>query len=510
MDGITKKIESEVEAVRQREREKLFTADKTENKQQEAEFTYACCQRAEQGDAELYACHFRGRFLYVCEWGVFLRWAGHHWQEDIEQLALAAVSDIADIYDAENWRLLVEQKKAEAESDEGAAALINRKRKELRAKARKLRTEKGRQACLKFVATIPHMFVKAEQLDYKPYFLAFNNGVVDLKTGKFSSGRQEDFLLKAVPHEWQGLNTPAIQWYKFLLRTFDRNKEMVRFLQRLLGLGIIGKVIEHLFIIFFGAGRNGKDIIQAAVVHALGPLAGVIQAAMLMNTGVKNASAPSPEIMSLQGRRLVFASESAEDGSFSVNNIKLFTGGGMLTGRRPHDRQETSFLPAHTLFLHTNHKARASAHDFAFWARAIEIDFPLSFVDDPKAPNERKADKHLLEKLLPEAAGILAWMVRGCLMYQQTGLQVPVSVRESTEQYRREEDRLADFLEACTLPDETAEVAGPDLYAVFEEWHSKNVSKRVPTTHKFNKLLSLKHSKFKRGGNIYFSGLRLS
>ena len=85
------------------------------------------------------------------------------------------------------------------------------------------------------------------------------------------------------------------------------------------------------------------------------------------------------------------------------------------------------------------------------------IPFNFSFVDrEPTAPNERRADKHLLDKLKTEAPGILAWIIRGCLKYQQMGLCPPEKVRAATEEYRRSEDLLADFLEECCHTEDAA------------------------------------------------------
>ena len=59
---------------------------------------------------------------------------------------------------------------------------------------------------------------------------------------------------------------------------------------------------------------------------------------------------------------------------------------------------------------------------------------------------EAEQDPRLREKLLAELPGILAWMVRGCLEYQQGGLATPESIREACQEYRNEEDAIGGFL----------------------------------------------------------------
>ena len=117
-----------------------------------------------------------------------------------------------------------------------------------------------------------------------------------------------------------------------------------------------------------------------------------------------------------------------------------------IIARHLHDKRMTRFTPTHKLILMSNSMPDAPMSDFAFWERILLIPFNFSFVDrEPTAPNERRADKHLLDKLKMEAPGILAWIIRGCLKYQQMGLCPPEKVRAATEEYRRSEDLLATF-----------------------------------------------------------------
>jgi putative DNA primase/helicase len=56
-------------------------------------------------------------------------------------------------------------------------------------------------------------------------------------------------------------------------------------------------------------------------------------------------------------------------------------------------------------------------------------------------------DTDLLEKMKAELPGILAWIVRGTNLYLEEGLSdnVPDSVQEATDEYRKDSDRLGGF-----------------------------------------------------------------
>jgi hypothetical protein len=62
------------------------------------DFILKCLKANRIGDAMIFNALHREKFVYVKRWGRFLRWAGHHWQEDIMETALAAVEDVCSAY----------------------------------------------------------------------------------------------------------------------------------------------------------------------------------------------------------------------------------------------------------------------------------------------------------------------------------------------------------------------------------------------------------------------------
>ena len=98
----------------------------------------------------------------------------------------------------------------------------------------------------------------------------------------------------------------------------------------------------------------------------------------------------------------------------------------------------------------------------------------MRFVERPKAPNERQADPSLKEQLGGERSGILAWLVRGCLAFQQQGLAVPSLITLATEKYRDEEDTILHFLNECCLLRPEASVKASMLYEEYKAWCEQN------------------------------------
>ena len=215
------------------------------------------------------------------------------------------------------------------------------------------------------------------------------------------------------------------------------------------------------------------------------------------------SGAPAPHLCDLQGKRLVWGSETRQGDKLNIAQIKLLSGGGEISTRQLHGRQY-SFTPTHKLLLMTNYKPHADARDQAFWSRACLIEFGIRFVTHPHAPHERQADPRLKDKLKEERSGILAWLVRGCLAWQQQGLAIPTSISLATEKYRDEEDRILHFLtERCVLRPEVW-VKASVLYEVYKAWCEENQFGRGMNATLFGNEIGKRFAK-KRGntGMIY-------
>jgi len=99
--------------------------------------------------------------------------------------------------------------------------------------------------------------------------------------------------------------------------------------------------------------------------------------------------------------------------------------------------------------------------------------------------------------------------VRGCIKWQERGLDPPEVIREKTEEYRSDEDDLGKFIEECCHIDPTARVQASELYDAFKDWWEGHVSKKsIPSQRKFGKLMKDRFEKVK-SGTFYYVGLRL-
>ena len=202
--------------------------------------------------------------------------------------------------------------------------------------------------------------------------------MIELNTGNFREGKPDEYIKTIAPIDWKGIDEPAPYWEKFIRDIFDNKKELIEYNQRLLGYCISGLTVEHIVVILWGKGRNGKGTLFEVLKVILGDLIKPIQAEMLLRQPIpKNSASPSSDIMSLIGKRLVWASESDEGRQLDIGKVKWLSGGDTLTGRHPHGKREITFTPTHKLFLATNHKPHVPADEYAAWERISLIPFAL-------------------------------------------------------------------------------------------------------------------------------------
>ena len=476
-------------------------------------FVLDCLRANRVGDARLYNTLHRGKFVFINRWGRFLRWGGHHWKEDMNNgEALAEVEAVNEEYLRVMANLADEM--AGAVKDEKKA--LESQREALHKRVFLLRDKSGRDRLLDCTHTIRDpLSIDGEELDKQPYLLAFKNGVVDLRSGDFRPGRPDDYILNACPIEWSDLKARADEWEEFLLSCHDGDKEMVAFLQRVLGYGVMGARDDHYWFVFYGArGRNGKDTLFKVLGETLGhDLAGVIPTELLLETKMpRNPSAPSPDIMSLRGKRIAVAAEAEDKQRMAMAKIKTLTGGGNIQGRGLQDKLLTTWKPTHLLFLHTNEIPRAKADDDAFWSRLLAVPWRVRFVDDPTTPDERKRDPKMEQKLLQNLPGIAAWLVRGALEYQAQGLNPPATVLSCTKEQRDSMDDVGMFLaECCELEvaeagrEPSTRIGATELLDAFNWWfHKDRDASYSYSSKRLGEIMTKKRiARKKSGGNIY-------
>lgn len=469
-----------------------------------------CFRLNERGDGMLFAAAHRKKAVYVKKLALWLYWAGNHWKIDEQDLHINSVENIAQLYEsyADTLRERADElrrldKNAEAKI---LTALVNNYKKRIN----KLRSLKGAKTCTDYAHRIgdDSLSIIGEEIDQKPLLLACKNCVVNLATGDVAESRPDDYILNAVNVEWKGINEPCPTWEKFFDEIHQSDDEIKRLVHSMLGYAITGLRTEHFLGCFIGEGRNGKGTMFETVRNIIGDLGWSISPELLLEQRHNRTSAgPSPDLYSLMGRRMVIASETDEGARISTSQVKRLTGGDTIKTRSPHDKYEINFRSTHKLFLYSQYPPHGLARDYAMAKRLLYITYALKFVDDPSEPNERQRDLDLPDKLESEASGILAWLVRGALIWKADGgLKPPDKVRAAVDAQRKQDDVIFQFFEdslEADAPDQFLKFN--DVFEKFKKFYLDTVSedlRYLPSKKKFSKWFNDHDCKTdKRGGD---------
>jgi putative DNA primase/helicase len=392
--------------------------------------------RTDDGNALRFVDTYPGQLCWIPEKGTWASWNGHQWDADNGNAkAIELAKALA--------RSLPEDDKADE------------------AHKKKSLSRNGITNMIELARTSPTFYTPLADFDADPWMLNTPAGPVNLHTGTITKPDPKRRFLRATSIA-PDTSLPHPVWDRFLDETFTGDTHMISFIQRLLGLSLIGEVREQIFPFMHGAGANGKTTLLNAVQHILGRgstgYSSNIQAEVLL----ASASNRHPtEIADLAGVRVAIASELEEGQKFAEARIKLLTGKDAISARFM--RQDFfTFTPSHTLFLLGNYEPEVRAGGSAFWRRMLKIPF-LNIV-----PKENR-DPGLEDKLAEESAGILAWMIQGCRQYTAGGLDEPESVRVATNLYERDQDTVNQFLEECCT---TGEPTRQDLHVRISELRS--------------------------------------
>jgi putative DNA primase/helicase len=185
---------------------------------------------------------------------------------------------------------------------------------------------------------------------------------------------------------------------------FERDEQLIDWIQVALGYSILGLTREHCFFVCHGLGRNGKGVLLETIEHVLGSYSHKTRFdTFLQRDGGSNTRALEA-VGNLKGKRFVVASEVNDGTRFDAARIKELTGGDTLSGTALYS-SKFEFTPTHTLWLACNHLPEIKDNTFAITLLALADIFPS--VDDLKVC-ERPAVGHTWMAVAGAGTGTLS------------------------------------------------------------------------------------------------------
>lgn len=434
----------------------------------------------ETGNAERLVDQFGQDMRFCHPWGVWLAWDGHRWKRDqTGAVRRWAKTVVRSIYD--------EIGKAETADERDAIFKFGKKSESSAARAAMVKLAESEDG----VAILP------EEMDADPWLLNVMNGTVDLRTGMLLPHDRTKNITKLAPVYFDA-QAECPTFLAFLTRVLP-DEDVRRFLRYMTGYGMTGVTSEQCLAFLYGGGANGKSTFLDTIQEMLGDYAQTAAPDLLTSRG---GDRHPTELADLFGARWVSSIEVDEGKRLAETLVKQMTGGDKMKARF----MRTDFFqwtPTHKLFLAANHKPEIRGTDYAIWRRIRMIPFTVTI------PEEER-DGNLGAKLLAELPGILNWAIAGCLDWQKNGLGVPQAIKDATEEYRQEQDVLAQFIEDHCVVDAQGWVNSGALFKVYTAWCEGNGGKPI-STQAFGRRLHERGFTAARGrdGKRIWSGVRL-
>jgi len=363
-------------------------------------------------------------FRFTAAWSTWQRWDETRWATDHTLAAFDAARQI--------------NREAAATATDPKVAAIVSAAKTVAAVERLARADRAHAATV-------------EQWDASPMLLNTPGGTVDLQTGALRPHRRGDFCTKRTDVAPRG---EAPLWDDFLNWATAGDAELYAFLRRMFGYCLTGLTTEHALFFNHGGGGNGKGTALNTVTRILGDYAKVSP----METFTASHGDRHPT--ELRGARLVTAQETEEGRRWAESRIKALTGGDPITARFIRGDFFT-FQPEFKLVIAGNHRPQLRNVDAA-WRRRFHL--------IPWTQQASKVNLSLGAELYAEAPGILAWMVQGCLEWQEHGLRPPAIVQDATAEYLEAEDTFAQWIDDCCVRRPGQWASSAELFASWAQW----------------------------------------
>lgn len=370
------------------------------------------------------ALRFAGRhvdkFRYVPKWNRWMFWDEKRWSEDERMRAFSLAREVG--------REASLQKQAASKNKQSAKNL---------ASAMNLASAKTRAAIIKLASSDARLVATVDQWDKDPWLLNTPGGIIDLRTGKVSTHRQDRYMTQITSVAADD-ECPTPLWTDFLKRVTGDDQDYIDFLQRIGGYTLTGSTREEALFFFHGPGGNGKGVFVSTLAGIMGDY--FRPAEMTLFIAI-NHPQHSTNMAGLHKARMISVPELEDNAPWAEARIKAMTGEDKMTARFMRG-DNFDFHPQFKPWVSGNIKPNLRSVDEAMKRRMNLIPFRVVI---PKS----ERDKELKDKLKAEWPGILNWFVKGCLEWQRVGLKQPDIVVEATNEYFAGEDTLQIFLDDC-------------------------------------------------------------
>jgi putative DNA primase/helicase len=331
--------------------------------------------------------------------------------------------------------------------------------------------------------------------DKDDFLLGVPGGVIDLRTGEMRKAKPEDFITKQCSvAPMKGAHGETESYIRDFLCSGDKDK--YSYLQRLCGYLLYGARPEQCFTFFFGSGGNGKGTFTQMIQDIMGSYAMTCTADLFIINQRLSASNASDELAQLNNVRYVIVDELPKGAILNEQRILAMTGGGNTRAAAKYGHS-AEFKTKCYIMMTANDKPSVKSTG-PNMQRRLHLFPALNKFD------ESKKDLKLKEKLASGYPYVLQWMIEGFKLWQENGLNPPLSMREAAANYLESEDIVGDWFDDRCSHKADNKVSKAIAYKDFRDWCHDQGKDFVMPDRLFYGELETKGFKFGRSSTMRF------
>jgi P4 family phage/plasmid primase-like protien len=405
----------------------------------------------------------KGRYLYMSPEKEFYAWDGRVWAPDFRGLLVNEFQAMAD-------------EKATRADEKGDV------------RSSKWWTQAGNagriDSAVRLLTKQPGVTVMPEEMNRGARLLNVGNGILDLSTGIL---HPHDMEMRQTRLFGANFNPQAVcpEFEKFMAQVLP-DEAMRSYVQRALGYSLLGDVDHRAMFLIYGPSGTGKSTLMETMRAVFADYGTTAPSGTFRDRSREGG--PTNDLHGLRNKRFVTTSETAEGANFDENLLKRLTGRDSLQSRELYQANQ-EWVPECTLWLATNHPPKFNSDDDAIWRRAKLIPFTTQFLGATEIHDMAR------RMLVPEADGILNWLLQGLRDFLAVGLEEPEGVVESAKTLRAQSDSVIRFLDDMAAEQSLSltpqgHVRVKDLYMLYQSWCTSSGERSLGSRRFLNRIES--------------------
>ena len=302
---------------------------------------------------------------------------------------------------------------------------------------------------------------------------------------KFREIRTDDYVSKTCKYKAPiilkngeikpNYNTEIRKKIDNVIYSIFEDNDMCEYYKVITSLNLFTTKLQNL-IIHQGSGGNGKGILSTILRFCLGDYFLVAENTFL--TSSFKAGSPNPTLADSKSVRYLYVSEpdDGKDSRFNVDFIKSTTGGDPITTRALYGKNIT-FIPQFSVQVQCNAKPKLGKIDKGIVRRIKIIPYLLNFVDNPKAPTDRRRDYNLVDEINKEEFRneFILMLIEKAVYYfdkdYAKDIKIPDRVSEETNEYFDDNNPIKEWIEANIIitNNENDKIKTTDVHKMYND-----------------------------------------